>query len=193
MLLLGVLGLAFAGGETKAKKNITVRRTRQAIKRKRKKQRSSSDSPSSHGNHMYVPSQNQHTSTQDYTVPVHRGHYDRSLPRRVSKTNTGTAQRKSGLTTHRRYYDAATWSDTTRTSTINSQRDGTPASTTVRQNIPTDSSNRRAREDHSTTSRNRAERTTSSTVGQNNPTDSFTRSTRERRTSSTTQDRSYPL
>ena len=74
MLLFGVLGLAFAGGETKAKSATVVqkevKRTRQIIKRKIiKKNRSEQNNPSSHGNHMYTSSRS-NTSNHDYCSTI---------------------------------------------------------------------------------------------------------------------------
>ncbi|MAA78724.1 MAG: hypothetical protein CL916_05650 [Deltaproteobacteria bacterium] len=191
MLLLGVLGLAFAGGETKIKKSTTtvqkkVRRTRRTIKMKRKAKNSrrtstSQSTPSSHGNHMYIPSQGQNTATQDYTVPVNRGQYDREMPRRTPSSGSGTSNRQTEATTSRRYSDSSTLSNTpTTTSTTRQNSTGTITSTTVRQNIPTGSSTRRTRERRtSTTSQDRTTPVATST----------TRRDRRRRTTTT---RNYP-
>ena len=191
MLLFGVLGLAFAGGETKAQKNTVViqkkvRRTRQSIKRKKKidssRRSRSQNSPSSHGNHMYTPSQSQST-THDYSVPVNRGQYDRDVPKRTPRTSSGTTQQKSRVTTDRRYTDSSTWGSTPRTtSTTSPNQTRTTTSTTVRQNIPTGSSTRRDRQT-TTTRRDRSTPVSTST----------TRRERKRRTSTTSQEQSTPV
>ena len=197
MLLLGVLGLAFAGGDTKAKKSVTVvqkkvRRTRQTIKRKKKQRsnNSSQSSPPSHGNHMYIPSQSQ---TRDYTSPVNRGQYNREVPSRTPSASSSTSQRRTRATTSHRYSDSTTWSGTPRTSsTTRQKRTGAATSTTVRQNIPTSSSTRRDRQT-TTTRRDRSQTAASTTVRQNIPTTSSTRRTQDRTATTTNQDRSTPV
>ena len=188
-MLLGVLGLAFAGGETKAKKSTAVvqkkvRRTRQTIKKKRNAQRSrrTDSSPSTHGNHMYTSTHGQ-SATHEYTVPVNRGQYDREMPRRTPRSSSSTSQQKSGVTTERKYTDSSTWGSQQRTTSTTRRGDsGTITSTTVRQNIPTGSSTSRRRQ----TTTTRQDRSTPVST-------STTRTNRKRRTSTTTQDRSQPV